>query len=476
MTKLIGIIVLSALLAVNASAATLTVNASGGADYARIQDAIDNASAGDTILVYRGVYYENINLKNGIKLQGEGADMTIIDGRGVSVVIGADNSTIDGFTITNSSGMGYAGVVSLNSTITNNTINNNPIGIISNSHSSPIIRANVIRNNTGYTTVGGCTIGSGIQNFDLSNPLIENNIIEYNSNGIRSGESSPTIINNVIRGNQVGENCGPEHAGIYLYSNSAASIKNNIITGNEYGINIWNGFPLASYNQVASYNNIFNNTNNFVFSGTNNNTWNTSKTPGINIIGGPYLSGNFWANPSGTGFSQTCTDADRDGICDTNYTLNVQNIDYLPLSLNFTTTIPSESTIGYSATVATGQNTYVQSSNGTFGLLLKGQTKTINNSVILNNIGDISAKVEARFNDSISGVFGLISGANVLNATNFALGISGVPVSLDNSGADVQVAVAPPGVTALDARLGVPNEQAAGDYSGTVVLTFSNNV
>jgi len=40
----------------------------------------------------------------------------------------------------------------------------------------------------------------------------------------------------------------------------------------------------------------------------------------------------------------------------------------------------------------------------------------------------------------------------------------------------VQVAVAPPGVTALDARLGVPNEQAAGDSSGTAVLTFSNEV
>ncbi|VVB84820.1 Uncharacterised protein [uncultured archaeon] len=132
--------------------------------------------------------------------------------------------------------------------------------------------------------------------------------------------------------------------------------------------------------------------------------------------------------------------------------------------------------IGYSALVATGQNTYIQSSNGSFGLLLKGQTKTINNSVILNNTGDLSAKVEARFNDSIGGVYGLISGANVLNATNFALGFPSALVSLDNNGSDVQVAVAPPGVTALNARLGVPNEQVAGDYGGTVILTFSNSV
>ncbi len=134
------------------------------------------------------------------------------------------------------------------------------------------------------------------------------------------------------------------------------------------------------------------------------------------------------------------------------------------------------SSIGYSALVATGQNTYVQSSNGTFGLLLRGQTKTLNNSVILNNTGDISARVEARFNDSIGGVYGLVSSTNVLNATNFALGLPSSLVPLNNSGADVQVAVAPPGVTAMDARLGVPADAVAGDYSGTVILTFSNSV
>ncbi|MCZ7404801.1 MAG: hypothetical protein O8C67_07710 [Candidatus Methanoperedens sp.] len=93
--------------------------------------------------------------------------------------------------------------------------------------------------------------------------------------------------------------------------------------------------------------------------------------------------------------------------------------------IGFALTSEPTNSIGYSATVATGQNTYVQSSNGTFGLLLKGQTKTVNNSVVLNNTGDISAKVEARFNDSISGDYGLVSGTNLLNATNFALGIPG---------------------------------------------------
>ena len=38
---------------------TIYVDDDGGADYTKIQDAIDNASDGDTIFVYEGLYFEN---------------------------------------------------------------------------------------------------------------------------------------------------------------------------------------------------------------------------------------------------------------------------------------------------------------------------------------------------------------------------------------------------------------------------------
>jgi len=44
------------------------------------------------------------------------------------------------------------------------------------------------------------------------------------------------------------------------------------------------------------------------------------------------LGGNFWANPNGKGFSQTCKDVNGDGICDLSRILDANNIDYLPLA------------------------------------------------------------------------------------------------------------------------------------------------
>ncbi|MEM5815189.1 MAG: NosD domain-containing protein, partial [Candidatus Aenigmatarchaeota archaeon] len=95
------------------------------------------------------------------------------------------------------------------------------------------------------------------------------------------------------------------------------------------------GIYLEDSSNNKIYNNFFNNTNNFGFNEANVNDWNTTRTVKINIIGGPYLGGNFWAKPDGTGFSETCSDNNKDGICDSSYTLDSNNIDYLPLTFYF---------------------------------------------------------------------------------------------------------------------------------------------
>ena len=60
---------------------------------------------------------------------------------------------------------------------------------------------------------------------------------------------------------------------------------------------------------------------------------NSTKTAGPNIVGGPFIGGNFWAFPNGTGFSQTHPDTDGDGFCDEPYFLTEDTTDDLPLAL-----------------------------------------------------------------------------------------------------------------------------------------------
>ncbi len=57
----------------------------------------------------------------------------------------------------------------------------------------------------------------------------------------------------------------------------------------------------------------------------------TVSTREMNIVGGPFLGGNFYATPDGTGFSQRCTDADGDGFCDVSFAISGGNVDHFPL-------------------------------------------------------------------------------------------------------------------------------------------------
>ena len=86
---------------------TLYVGGTGEGNYTKIQDAIDNASAGDTVYVYSGTYFEDVKVNTSIVLQGEDKESTIIHGGGFGsgdgvVLVYADNVEISGFSIRNS--------------------------------------------------------------------------------------------------------------------------------------------------------------------------------------------------------------------------------------------------------------------------------------------------------------------------------------------------------------------------------------
>jgi len=76
------------------------VGGSGPNNYTKIQDAIDNATDGDTVFVYSGLYYENLIVNKSVHLIGEGKDKAIIKaGKKDGIKIIENNVEVSGFTI-----------------------------------------------------------------------------------------------------------------------------------------------------------------------------------------------------------------------------------------------------------------------------------------------------------------------------------------------------------------------------------------
>ncbi|MEM3011174.1 MAG: hypothetical protein QXE76_05130 [Candidatus Bathyarchaeia archaeon] len=50
-------------------------------DYPTIQEAINAATSGDTILVAAGTYYEHVIINKTVSLKGEGPNVSVIDGK-----------------------------------------------------------------------------------------------------------------------------------------------------------------------------------------------------------------------------------------------------------------------------------------------------------------------------------------------------------------------------------------------------------
>lgn len=104
---------LGVLLSTPAAAGTITVDPGGSGDYLTIQEAIDNAVAGDEIVVAAGVYIEDLVIDVSVSLVGAGLGQTLVfpatsaPGSGVGsqiatttwmVIIRSDDVSIRGFT------------------------------------------------------------------------------------------------------------------------------------------------------------------------------------------------------------------------------------------------------------------------------------------------------------------------------------------------------------------------------------------
>jgi len=210
------------IITVKASGNTFYVGGSGPGNYTTIQSAIDAASSGDTVFVYSGTYYENVNVnKANINLLGESEYNTIINGgAGSTISINNQYVQVEGFTITGIY-TGYPG--------------NHPVYI-----------------NYDYFTISNCIVTNGFRGISsLSGGgdyfTVEDCDIHNNNLGVYSDGA---IGNKVINCN-IHDNSGPAGYGVcwdfssncYVYHNNFYNNQNNA-RDHWGGVNYWNnGYP-----------------------------------------------------------------------------------------------------------------------------------------------------------------------------------------------------------------------------------------
>jgi parallel beta-helix repeat protein len=206
---------------------TLYVGGTGPGNYTSIQDAINNASDGDTVFVYddSSPYDENIVINKPINLIGEHCETTIINGNksGDSVKIASDNILIIDFTVEN-----------IDKDWTN--------GFKISNHRNCIIDSCISKNNGA----GMCLAGA-------NNNTIINCRITNNYYGIWLNHESNNKLNKILNCTIVGNsNMGIVFDHV-LHSHRYNIIRGNIISNNPIGIAM-----ITSNSNEITYNHISN--------------------------------------------------------------------------------------------------------------------------------------------------------------------------------------------------------------------------
>jgi parallel beta-helix repeat protein len=196
-------------------------------DYATIQEAINNASDGDTILVAAGTYYEHVVVNKTVTLIGEDVNTTIIDGSSTGHVVNviSDNVNITGFTVQHSG----------------------------NVH-MPALEAGICLNRTtGCNISGNSVIENGFAGISLldspHNLITGNNVSRSGWGGIHLMNSSRnTVSGNTLDSIGLQQNWGGGING-HVTSNYN-NIADNVITNCVYGM----FYHASAYNSICRNN------------------------------------------------------------------------------------------------------------------------------------------------------------------------------------------------------------------------------
>ncbi len=279
----------------------LYVGGNGSGNYTTIQNAIDNASEGDLVFVYSGLYYENVIVDIPIILHGENRETTSIHGGNSGDIpcidVRSDNVIIEGFFIQWADWEYHEPgikITSDNVIVRDNNISIHDKGIsLMSSAQHSTIKNNIISYNHEGIYIWPTAAG---------NHIIENNYFGVCDYGLKIYNSyNLTFKNNTVIDNNF--------YGIEMKTTDNSVFSKNTFSSNARGITIDQG----STQNIFFHNNFISNLYHVIDQGSNQ--WNMTYPCG----------GNYWSDYTGV-------DADGDGIGDELYNVPGanNNKDYYP--------------------------------------------------------------------------------------------------------------------------------------------------
>ena len=156
--------------------------------------------------------------------------------------------------------------------------------------------------------------GHGIHTYRCDNNTFRNVTANYGrQTGIRLFHSDWNVVTNATV-----TNC--YYHGIYITQSSNNILNESTITGMQDG----KGLSIYKGSDNLIYNNYFDNKDNVGVTSTYSNVWNVTNRTGPNILGFPYIGGNYWNDYSGH-------HTRPDGFGDEPHVINANNSDFLPL-------------------------------------------------------------------------------------------------------------------------------------------------
>jgi hypothetical protein len=248
-------------------------------DHQDIQDAVDNASSGETIIVCPGVYNEAVNVDKPVRIVADNPDTTTdaersvlrdVDGNGTAFAVEADDVSIEGFSIENYSVAGVRGEDTTTNTdlsginVNRSAVRNSGSGIVLNADGGTLSDATLEEiafssNERGVRILAGSTgVVSSVETTDLV--INDSSDAGYEVLAGGSGVVGGTVTGVTLDGSLVNDTTGP---GVRVAAASSGNVSNvtlesTVVDNNSGGVEVSAG-DAGTVDDVRSNNTLVSN-------------------------------------------------------------------------------------------------------------------------------------------------------------------------------------------------------------------------